>query len=457
MYAIVDIETTGGHAGDNGITEIAIIIHDGKSIVEKFTTLINPQRHIPSFIESYIGITNEMVEDAPTFAQIADKVYELLHDKIFVAHNVNFDYTFIKHHLLLNGYQWNAKKACTVRLSRKLLPGYPSYSLGNLCASLGIAIHNRHRAMGDAAATAVLFQKLLDAPEGLETIQAAIKKGSKEANLPANLPKEQYEALPLTTGVYYFYDEKGKIIYVGKALNIKKRVTQHFGGTNTTEKRQAFLKEIYHVGYEETATELMALILESIEIKKHWPKHNKSQKSLEFNFGVFDYEDQNGYLRLGIDRVRKNVKPLHTFKRITDAFQTLQKLVLEFGLCPKLCLINTAKEACGALLAGCCKGACELSEPPTLYNLRAYEAINFLTTHDSYAILDKGKSHDEYSCILVSKGRFYGMGYISQSISLENEEVVKNYIKPHKGNYFIQELIHAQKQIPGKLIYFNQA
>ena len=136
MYAIVDIETTGGHASSNGITEIAIIIHDGVTEVSRFETLVNPEKPIPIYVRALTGITDEMVRAAPLFKDIAPQVYTLLHDKIFIAHNVNFDYSFLKHHLAICGFNLNCKKVCTVRLGRKVFPGLPSYSLGKFCGSL---------------------------------------------------------------------------------------------------------------------------------------------------------------------------------------------------------------------------------------------------------------------------------------------------------------------------------
>ncbi|MDB5209013.1 MAG: polymerase subunit epsilon, partial [Flavisolibacter sp.] len=165
MYAIVDIETTGGYAAANGITEISIQVFDGEKVVEQFDSLVNPGKTIPRYIQAFTGITNEMVEDAPPFEEIAEKVFTILQGNIFVAHNVNFDYSFIKSHLEHYGYSFNAKKLCTVRLARQIFPGHPSYSLGNLCHSLGIELNDRHRASGDAAATVTLFKKLLDSDE----------------------------------------------------------------------------------------------------------------------------------------------------------------------------------------------------------------------------------------------------------------------------------------------------
>ncbi len=455
MFAIVDIETTGGHADKNGINEIDIFTHDGTRVIDSYTTLINPGIPIPSFLESYTGITNEMVENAPSFEMVSDKVYEMLHDKIFVAHNVNFDHTFIKHHLKHVGLDLNEIKLCTVRLSRKLFPGFTSYSLGNLCQSLGIPLQNRHRAHGDAAATVKVLEKALRADEDRSVIDGFLKKGSKEATLPPNLPRAEFEALPEKPGVYYFYDEQGKLIYVGKAINLKKRVLSHFSGNNTSAKRQNFLREIFHLGFEVVATELQALILESTEIKKHWPKHNKSQKSLEFNYAIYDYEDQKGYLRLAIDRVRRNITPLNTYPKLADAFNHLQKLVLEFNLCPKLCMINSYKEPCAALLAGCCIGACEFNEEAESYNARVYLAMNELGKKESYAIIDKGLKADEVCCILIDEGKFYGMSYLDNKVNMYNLESLKGLIKPMKENYFIKELLNIDKISQHRIIKFR--
>lgn len=174
MYAIVDIETTGGYAARNGIIEIAVKVFDGKEIVEQYETLINPGQQIPKYIQAFTGIDNEMVQHAPRFEDVAREIYYLLNDKIFIAHNVNFDYSFIKNSLQEYGYTLNAKKLCTIRLSRQVFPGLRSYGLGSLCRSLDIEIVNRHRAGGDAAATAVLFKKILQ--QDINIVERSLKK-----------------------------------------------------------------------------------------------------------------------------------------------------------------------------------------------------------------------------------------------------------------------------------------
>ncbi len=457
MYAIVDIETTGGHADSNGITEIAIYIHDGTKITDEFSSLVNPGVPIPPFLENYTGITNQMVKKAPPFSKIAERVYDLLKDNIFIAHNVNFDYSFIHYQLQQSGFNLNTHKLCTVRLSRKVFPGYKSYSLGNICAALGIPITNRHRAGGDAIATVKLFEKILANDESL-FVKTSLKKGSKEYLLPPNLPKEQFEKLPRQTGVYYFHDNTGKVVYVGKAKDIQKRVGSHFTGNKTNKQKQDFLRSIFSISYTVCATELMAFILESVEIKKHWPPYNRALKKLEFNFGIYDYEDRNNYVRFAIDRVRKHIKPLHLFKTHAEALQTLNYLIEEFNLCPKLCGTNTSKEDCIVVKKGTgCRGACQQKETAVKYNKRFNEAITWLTTHDSYAIVDKGLYADEASCILIENGRFYGMGYLPIDQQIADIDFIKTMITPYKDSFYIREIVQSEQFTQSaKIVRFEQ-
>jgi DNA polymerase-3 subunit epsilon len=447
MYAIVDIETTGGHAESNGITEIAVFIHDGEKVVNSFETLLKPDRFIPAYISAYTGITNEMVEDAPRFRDIAQQLFELLDGNIFIAHNVGFDYSFIKSHLKSSGIEYNSKKLCTVRLSRKIFPGLRSYSLGNICAAVGITIENRHRASGDAIATVELFEKILaEDQEGI--INESLKRGSKEQTLPPNLPRNQFTELPTKPGVYYFHDEHGKIIYVGKAKNIKSRVTSHFGGNSGRKQKQDFFRNIHSISHQICATELMALILESLEIKRYWPEFNRAQKKLEFNFGIYDYEDQNGYIRLCIDRVRKHTKPIETFRNMNEAHNFMQQVVEAFTLCPKLCMLHSATSKCDAS----CYGACEKKESAIGYNLRVNAAIEDISQKESYAIIGKGMSEDEYSCIIVENEKFYGMGCVPNHIPTSDIEQLKDYIKPQKETFFIRELLNKDKEFANEKI-----
>ncbi len=326
MYAIVDIETTGGYAAANGITEIAVFISDGENVTDSYTTLINPGQPIPRYIQAMTGISDEMVEDAPAFEKVAEKIHLLLQDKIFVAHNVNFDYSFVKSHLEACGYHLDTKKLCTVRLSRKIFPGLPSYSLGNLCNSLRVHNHRHHRAAGDAEATARIFS-LLKKNDKEDHIRKSLARSSRESALPPNVPREDYEKLPYTPGIYFFHDGKGKIVYVGKAANIRYRVSSHFSNNSTGRQKQNFMRSVHRISYEPCGTELMAFILESVEIKKRWPQFNRSQKSYEDVYGLFCFEDQRGYLRLAIDKLKNRRFPVVTFHYIVDGHNILRKLI----------------------------------------------------------------------------------------------------------------------------------
>lgn len=451
MYAIVDIETTGGYAAAHGITEISIHIFDGNKVIEKFETLINPQQPIPRYIQAMTGITDEMVADAPLFEEVAESIYTLLNDKIFVAHNVNFDYSFVKSHLEQAGFSIDARKLCTVRLSRKILPGFPSYSLGNLCHSLGIIMNNRHRAGGDTEATVKVFSHLLKNDKE-QFIQKSLQRNSKEFILPPNVPKEHFDQLPYTPGVYYFHDEKGKIIYVGKARNVRYRINSHFSNNSQSRQKQNFLRHTYSISYRPCATELMAHILESTEIKKLWPIFNYSQKGWEDTYGIFAYEDQNGYMRLAIEKNKKQLTPVCTFHRLIEGHDLMRKMIRNFQLCPKLCFMQTGQEKCEGIKEGYCKGACEQKEKALKYNYRVLEAIESLQTKPSFAIIEEGLNADEQSCILVIKGKFYGMGYINTDVQVTNLSTLQNLLTPYKENNYISNLINSYVlKYPGKV------
>lgn len=453
LYAVVDIETTGGHASANGITEVAINVHDGNEVVESFSTLINPRIYIPDYITALTGIDNDMVADAPTFDDVALQIYQLLNDKVFVAHNVNFDYSFLKHHLAAAGYDLQCRKLCTVRLSRKLIPGKPSYSLGKLCSTLNIPIQNRHRAAGDADATSILFNMLLDNDqEGV--IAEMLKKTSKEQVLPPNLDKAVIFKLPNQPGVYYFKDCKGKIIYVGKAKDLKKRVTSHFTGNRPNKQRQDFLKTIHHVDYVVCGTELMALILEANEIKRLWPENNRALKRYEHKYDLYVFEDQNGYLRLAIDKHKKNNKAIQSFNSLLEGYNFLNALIDKYQLCAKLCYLQKAATKCAAHENGQCFGACSSIETVAVYNKKLNAALNDIQNmQPSFALVDEGRKDDELSCLFVEKGQFYGMGYFTDKNYLaDGLGLLKNDLSVYQSNNYILNLIlsHAE-QFPQKL------
>ena len=444
MYAIVDIETTGGYASGNGITEISVYVHDGRRVIKHFETLINPQQNIPRYITALTGIDNDMVASAPTFEEIAETLQEILEPNIFVAHNVNFDYSFVKHQLKSAGYELTNKKLCTVRLGRKIFPGLPSYSLGNLCRSLGITIENRHRAGGDAKATVKLFEHYL-AHDGDLHIAAMLKKTSKEQWLPLHLDKKEIDQLPTRPGVYYFHNNKDKVIYVGKAINIKKRVSSHFTHNDPDRKRQNLLRNIHKVTFRQCATELEAIVLESTEIKRLWPKYNNSQKQPEQKFGLYLFEDARGYLRLAIDKKKKNLQPLYLFNLLHEGQVLLKKMVEEFDLHAKLCFLDKTPFT---------KKDTAFLEPPVIYNGKVNIALDALNEKlPTFALVDEGINKEEQLCILMERGSFWGMGYLPRTVAINSSAELKNYLNPYKDNDYIRNSIYSFAELnPGKRI-----
>ena len=447
-YAVVDIETTGGNAGGSRITEIAVIIHNGTEVTDRWETLVNPQQHIPLYITALTGISNEMVYEAPLFQDIATELFNLLSNRIFVAHNVNFDYSFVRHQLEEAGYKFTAPKLCTVRAARKIKPGLPSYSLGNLCCSLDISLENRHRAGGDADATAVLLSLLLE-DDGEGEIQKMIKKTASDQRLPANLPPEDFERLPEKPGVYYFYNQQKKVIYVGKAVNLKKRVASHFSGHKITPQRQRFLRDIHGISFEVCSTELMALLLECTEIQKLWPIYNKALKKFEPKFGLYEYTARNGYRYLAVGKVSKLQPCIETFGTVNEGINLLRSLQKKFDLDYRFCKYAVSTEREGIV-------GTNLSDLPMVetHNEMIQHAVDSITENKaSFYITDKGRTSEERSFVYVENGHFYGMGYIQHDVSITDIEHLKDFLTRYKSNSYIMQLINVYKdKFPIKIV-----
>lgn len=444
LFAVVDIETTGSYAAANGITEIAIVIHDGVKVLDFYESLVNPHVPIPYFIERLTGITNDMVSNAPSFEEIAGNVAALLTDKIFVAHNVNFDFSFVKYHLEHAGYTLNNKKLCTVRLARKVLPGLNGYSLSKLTQQLQINHGQIHRAGGDALATADLL-KIIVAKDVNGEIQKMLKGGSKEQYLPPHLSVDDIKLLPSKPGVYYFYDDSGKVIYVGKAINLRKRVISHFSNNKVNKQKQDFLRETHKVSYKECATDLMAHILESAEIRRLWPKFNRSQRGYLPKYGLFLYEDSIGFKRMVLEKLKQATKPIYTFNNLNDGRECIKSLISKFELCNRLC--NVSKDC-----------ECALHKTADEYNTSIEVAVQWLKDQlPTFALLDKGLDDNDYSCILILEGNFYGMGYIDDlKADTEHLSQLQQKLEPIPTNDFIRNLVlkHATA-FPEKCVLYH--
>lgn len=449
MFAIVDIETTGGSHERDKITEICILIHDGLTVVDKYTTLINPERHIPEYISRMTGITNQMVENAPKFYEVARKIVEMTEGNIFVAHNVNFDYNFIHNEFKSLGYNWKREKLCTVRLSRKLLPRRVSYSLGRLCDSLGIEIEARHRAAGDAEATAKLFDILLAKKSENPAYR---RKDLSELNTSKIDKIKLYvlNKLPEETGVYYFLDKDKQIIYIGKSKNMRSRAIGHF--SNKQNKAYAMLNELMDVDFVKTGSELIALLLESEEIKKHKPKYNRARKRDSFTHSIEWKQDENGVLHLRIVPYEEAQRPLVSYTTYLSARERLNEWVDEHALCLNFCGLNEEGGQCFQRHVKKCFGICVGEEEAETYNIRVRRIIEqFESGEKNFFLIDKGRHEEEQSVLLFEDGRYAGYGYFDKSDSVSSPEELKSVI--HRGTYYpdADELVRAYLKTNGKV------
>jgi DNA polymerase-3 subunit epsilon len=410
-YAIVDIETTGGSTKASKITEIAIYKHDGEKVVDSFVQLVNPEIPIPEFISRLTGIHDGMVENAPKFFEIARQIIEFTEDCVFVAHNVGFDYGIIRHEFKLLGYDYRRPHLCTVRASRYVIPGHDSYSLGKLSRALGIELNGRHRAGGDALATAELFSLLISKDKkGLQTF---VQEDVNPKILHPNLDLDALEEIPNKAGVYKFYNDVNQLIYIGKSKHIRKRIDQHLRN-NKTIKGATMMQEIARIEFELTGSELIALLYESELIKTHKPLYNRSLRRNNFSCGLFAYEDESGYKQLFIDRLSKNSGlPLTTFTTKKEATDYMYHLVEKYQLCQKLCGVEKTTASCFGFQVKKCHGACVQEESSESYNERIDQLIQSLTFDDEhFYLIEQGRDKKEKSIIWIENGSYRGFGYV---------------------------------------------
>lgn len=456
-YAVIDIETTGGMIKRDKITEIAILIYNGETVEETYDTLINPERSIPPQITQITGITNEMVADAPRFYEVAKKIVEITEGCVFVAHNVNFDYGFIKREFETLGFTYTRKQLCTVRLFRKAFPGLRSYSLGNLIRHFGIKVNARHRAYDDAAATTELLEMALEQDYVKYEADLMINRGIKGSRLPETIDMEELHQLPETAGVYYFMDTTGRIVYIGKSINIKKRVMQHF--SKITQKSEKMMRRVASIDCVETGSELIALLQESEEIKKYKPEINKAQRNKEYPYFAFRYIDEDGYINFKIEKrsiKREKGKDILThFSSLNGGRNALSRIRDRFALCEhKMDDRGRSDQACLYYRMHECQGACINEEIPEEYNERAEEASQHLKGlfDDDFIVVVQGRSDDERAVILVEDRHYRGYGYmqvddldygteeIKESIdykmtTIEANSILSNYLFENKGKY----------------------
>lgn len=453
MYAILDIETTGGQFNEEGITEIAIYKFDGHQIIDQFISLVNPEIPIQPFVVKLTGINNAMLRSAPKFHEVAKRIVEITDDCILVAHNADFDYRILRTEFRRLGYDFNTKTLCTVELAKKLLPEQTSHSLGKLVRALGIPMADRHRASGDAMATVKLFKMLLEKDVEKSIVKDFIKIEVEKGIAPKLL--DILRGLPTKTGVYYIHNQTGNIIYIGKSNNIKKRINQHF--TGITKKSKRIQNEVFTVTFEETGSELIALLKESQEIKVNKPILNRAQRKNIFIYALYLENAPNGYLSLKLQKTDGRKKEITSFASLQEGKSFLFSITEKYQLCQKLNGLYETKKECFQYNIKECDGACINLVPTEIYNERVQNFIsNYTFENKSMIIIGRGRNINERSAVLVENGVYKGYAFYDLNYQITNANILKNILIPMDSNRDIQRIIQAyiRKNKGVKIIHF---
>lgn len=418
MFAVVDIETTGGNPTTEKIIEIAILIFDGQKILQEYSTLINPEKTISPFISTFTGITNHMVKDAPKFEDVANKIMEMTQGHIFVAHNVKFDYHFIKHEFKKLDINYTRNTLDTVQMSRKTFPQYRSHSLGNICRDLGIAIDNRHRALGDAKATTLLLKKIIEQYNG-NFLEEVTQDSTKKLFLPTKLNPKKLENLSEEAGVIYFYNEQKEVISIQSAKNIKEHIHKLYKDKPFDKYKKLLHQETHDIDFEITGNELLAILLCEDYTQTWLPKYNKIQKQYSFSVGIFADIDDEGYYKLSIKLLDNEEEPIIKFTSKLKAERMLNQILNASRLGPIFKKIDSKLH----------------------YNQRL-EAIlsKYKYPSNHFFIILSGRSGKEKCAINVTNGNLVGYTFYEPSYIKNVQELLDN-LKP------IKEFSNSKKEI----------
>jgi DNA polymerase-3 subunit epsilon len=375
----VDIETNGLNHIRGRVIEVAAIRVEGGKIVQSFSSLVDPETELPYFITNLTGITTNDLKGAPTFSQIADELEEILQGAVFVAHNVRFDYSFLKQEFKRLNRNFLPRQLCTVRLSRALFPEHRSHKLQSLIERYSFTYQKRHRAYDDAE---VLWQfiKYIQVNVAEEIVEAAIAKQLRQPAIPKNIDQALVKDLPTGPGVYVFEDENGLPLYVGKSINIKKRVLQHFGRDHEDSKEFKISQAVRHIAAHTTAGELSALLLESRMVKDLQPVYNRQLRRIQKLVVVRLIPNEQGYLQASLEEASAETMLgdptlVAAYPRRGRAKDSLEEMLRQYNLCPKLLGLEKSSGACFWQQLGKCSGACAGRESAEQYNLRTQMAF----------------------------------------------------------------------------------
>lgn len=378
--SFVDIETSGSNALNDRIIEIAVIQVENGEVVNTFDTLVNPEGPIHPYTTYLTGISAEDVENAPTFSEISDDLYDMLKDTLFVAHNVRFDYGFIKNELGRLGYTFSTKQLCTVKLARKLYPGHQRYNLDSIIERHNIECEARHRAMGDTQVIHAFYQQSIET-FGEEKVMQAVCKICKRPSVPISISENKLGKIPEGSGVYIFRDKNNAPLYVGKSVNLRNRVLSHFSSDYLNSTDMKLAKDAHNIETIETSGEMSALLLESSLIKDLQPIYNRQLRRQTKMIALVQEETTDGYLTLNLIQTNElDVKHIENlvgvYRSHKQAVDFLRQISKDFQLCNKLLGIEKTKKSCFGYQLNACKGACLGEENHLAYNIRFIQAVS---------------------------------------------------------------------------------
>ncbi|WP_413513184.1 exonuclease domain-containing protein [Myroides odoratus] len=449
MYAVLDIETTGGQFNEEGITEIAIYKFDGHQVVDQLISLVNPEKEIQPFVVKLTGINSAMLRLAPKFHELAKRIIEITADCVLVAHNASFDYRVLRNEFSRLGYDFQKDTLCTVELAQKLLPEMPSYSLGKLVRTLGIPLADRHRAYGDALATLKLFQLLLSKDTEKTILTAMIKSDIKIGLNPKFF--DITDALPTSVGIYYIHNEEGEIIFIGKSRNIKKKIMQHF--TNNSVLFKKVQKETYTVTFEKTGTELIAILKEAEEILLNKPKFNRISKKGIFPYSLYIQTNLQGYFYFSLEKTDGRKRNLMAFTSLSEGRKFVEKITADFELPFYLETLHEKKSKKNTEETFCTTFEVAFQE----YNKLLVNLLNSYTIDEgSVLILDKGRTINERSAVVIENGKLSGYCFYDLNYQINDPARIAANLTPltfHRNNRNII-LNYLNKKTGYKLIHY---
>ncbi len=433
MYAILDIETTGGKYDEEGITEIAIYRFDGYKIKDQFCTLINPERKIQPFVVKLTGINDKMLLSAPKFFEVANRIVEITKDCIIVAHNAEFDYRILQTEFRRLGFPFERRSICTVTLSKILLPEQTSFSLGKLVSNLGIPFVNQHRANEDARVTLKLFQILLEK----DTHKNILKKNIRIRH-PNKAPikfLDIIDNLPSEMGVYYIHNKKNEIIYIGKSKNIKKKVLSHLIGIKN--KAKIIQNKIDNVTFALTGGELITILKEQNEIKINNPILNSRAKYLLYPMGIrIDFSNKYPYIIS--EQIKKNQEYLSVYKNKKEIKKAILNFVDEFGVSINKTNLSEAEKD-----AYCYKKESYKAESPDQYQKKINSLIHFFSyPTENFLLIQKGRLNGEFSFVYIKKNKLLGYGYFELNHQIKTKDQILSRLVSIEESSDCKKLIH---------------